>query len=109
MFGNGITESLLFLVISLLYYFFKPKKINNFFGYRTYQSKKNQKNWTIANTIASIIFLVGAMCSLVLSISLKLFTSIDSIYGFHTMFALTIIFCISIIEYKLHFTNNEEF
>ena len=109
MFGNGINESLFFLVISLLYYFFKPKKINSFFGYRTYQSKKNQKNWTIANTLASIIFLIGAICSLVLSIFLKLFTGIDSIYGFHTMFVLTIISCISIIEYKLHFINDEKF
>jgi uncharacterized membrane protein len=108
MFGNGITESLFFLVISLLYYFFKPKKINLFFGYRTYQSKKSQKNWTIANTIASIIFLMGAICSLLLSTCLKLFTSIDSIYGFHTMFSLTIILCIAIVEYKLHFINNEK-
>ena len=107
MFGNGITESLFFLVISLVYYFFNPKEINSFFGYRTYQSKKNLKNWTLANTLASMIFLVGSVCCLTLSIFLNLFSSIDSIYGFHTMLSLTIIFCISIVEYKLHFANSE--
>lgn len=48
------------LFIMLLFYFFKPKKINSWYGYRTINSMKNQANWDFAQGFCSkylIIFL----------------------------------------------------
>jgi len=43
----------LLLVISLIYYFFPPKKINSLYGYRTPRSMKNLDNWNYANKYSS--------------------------------------------------------
>jgi len=45
------------LVLSIIFYKFPPKKINNFYGYRTFRSKKNQDVWTASNTYWALLFL----------------------------------------------------
>lgn len=43
-------NGLLFL-LSLIFYFFPPKKINNLYGYRTHKSMLNEDIWNFANGI----------------------------------------------------------
>ncbi len=58
----------LIFLLSLIFYFFPPKKINNFYGYRTHKSMLNQDVWDYSNTlfnksllIYSVICFVAAM------------------------------------------------
>ncbi|APZ45367.1 hypothetical protein BW723_03205 [Polaribacter reichenbachii] len=43
------TNGLLFL-LSVIFWKFPPKKINNFYGYRTFKAMQNQDIWDFANT-----------------------------------------------------------
>lgn len=60
-------NGLLFL-FSVLFYFFPPKKVNSFYGYRTNKAIQNQDIWDFANSffnkqllIYSVISLAGAL------------------------------------------------
>lgn len=39
----------LLFFISILFFYFPPKKINNFYGYRTHRSMSHQEIWDFAN------------------------------------------------------------
>jgi uncharacterized membrane protein len=39
----------LVFLLSIVFYFFPPKKVNNFYGYRTPRSMSNQEVWDFAN------------------------------------------------------------
>lgn len=43
------TNGLLFL-LSIIFWKFPPKKINNFYGYRTFKAMQNQDIWDFANS-----------------------------------------------------------
>lgn len=62
----------LYLLISLLWIIFYPKKINYVFGYRTKTSMKNEFNWYWANFFASR-FLLAISIILCLSRTLLYF------------------------------------
>ncbi|WP_299626423.1 SdpI family protein [uncultured Tenacibaculum sp.] len=57
-------NGLLFL-FSLIFYFFPPKKINSFYGYRTPRTMQNQNIWDFANNFFNKQFLIYAGVSLV--------------------------------------------
>ncbi|MGZ3757045.1 MAG: SdpI family protein [Mucilaginibacter sp.] len=44
---------LLYLVIGVIQYRFPPKKINNWYGYRTSTSQRNQETWDEANRFSA--------------------------------------------------------
>lgn len=44
------TNGLLFL-LSIIFWKFPPKKINNLYGYRTFKAMQNQDIWSFANEI----------------------------------------------------------
>ena len=46
------TNGLQFL-LSIMFWKFPPKKINNWYGYRTHKTMLNQKIWNFANTVFS--------------------------------------------------------
>lgn len=46
------TNGLLFL-LSIIFWKFPPKKINNWYGYRTHKTMLNEKIWSFANAIFS--------------------------------------------------------
>lgn len=58
--------SLLLLLISVLYYYFQPKKINNFYGYRSRKSMKNLINWQYSNRLAAILLFRISLFNLLL-------------------------------------------
>ncbi|TCP23980.1 SdpI/YhfL family protein [Tenacibaculum skagerrakense] len=41
----------LVFLLSLVFYFYPPKKVNNFYGYRTPRSMANQNVWEVANSL----------------------------------------------------------
>ncbi len=64
---------LIFMITSLIMYFFPPKKINFIYGYRTLRSMKNQKNWDFAQKYSSftlfylsIIMVISSLLSLLM-------------------------------------------
>ena len=59
--------SILFAV-SLLFYFFPPKKINDLYGYRTIASKKSESNWKLANSYSAKIWLYFSVPSFFLAL-----------------------------------------
>lgn len=58
------TNGLLFL-LSILFWKFPPKKINNWYGYRTHKTLLNEKIWDFANAIFSKNLLIYAGISFI--------------------------------------------
>ena len=48
----------LLLVISLIFFYFPPKKINLIYGHRTSMSMKNQDTWVEANKRSALMMLL---------------------------------------------------
>jgi len=58
------------LAVGLIYKFFPPKKINNWYGYRTARSMNSQEVWEYANKLGpNLIFAGGFLSILVGSIT----------------------------------------
>lgn len=57
------TNGLLFF-LSVIFYFFPPKKVNRYYGYRTHKASQNQEIWQFANSIFNKNLLVYATISL---------------------------------------------
>lgn len=55
-------NGLLFL-LSVIFYFFPPKKINAIYGYRTNKSMQNEDIWQFANTFFTKQFLIYSAIS----------------------------------------------
>lgn len=60
----------LLFVFSIIFYFFPPKKINAFYGYRTNRSMKNNTIWQYANTFFTKQFLLYSAISFIASLAL---------------------------------------
>ena len=66
---------LLYLIIGAIQYRFPPKKINNWYGYRTSTSQKNQETWDEANRysakymikIGVIVIVIGFITTAILN------------------------------------------
>ena len=90
------------LIISVIYYFFKPKKINSFFGYRTQKSTKNINNWNLANNISSKLLLIYSICIFVVSAVLLIVNQEKYIYStFIISFLCFVAFLIFYVEKRL--------
>jgi uncharacterized membrane protein len=50
--------SMMIIAIGLIFKLFPPKKINNFYGYRTTISMKNQTSWDYAQKIGAFGFII---------------------------------------------------
>jgi uncharacterized membrane protein len=58
------------LLLSLIVFFFPPKKINSLYGYRTYRSMKNEDVWNFANQQFNAAFVRYASIGFVAAIIL---------------------------------------
>lgn len=63
-----LAPSLIFFLIWLLWRFLPAKKINMFYGYRTFQSMKNQTMWDAAQRYSSLLFRKMSLVMLVIGI-----------------------------------------
>lgn len=88
-----IFVSLFILLIGVLFKLFPPKKINGFYGYRTFSSMKDIKSWNYAQKIGAYSFIIIGLIYLVIGLLFLLFNysnnSIEMIiflFGFCVMF-----------------------
>jgi len=74
---NGLTTTagicgLVFIAVSVIMFYFPPKNINHFYGYRTSKSMQSQKHWDFAQRYSSVLMLragiVLAMLALIYAI-----------------------------------------
>ena len=90
------------LIISVIYYFFKPKNVNSFFGYRTQKSTKNINTWNLANNISSKLLLIYSICIFVVSAILLIVNKEKYIYStFIISFLCFVAFLIFYVEKNL--------
>jgi len=99
-------NGLLFL-LSIIFYFFPPKTINSFYGYRTNRTISNDGIWKFANTFFSKQFLIYATISLFAAI---LFVAISKNVSWQPMAIMLLSLAVSVIktEQELNKNFNEE-
>jgi uncharacterized membrane protein len=68
------TNGLLFL-LSVVFWKFPPKKINNLYGYRTHKAMQNNTIWNFANTVFNKNLLIYAGVSFLAGLILANFSS----------------------------------
>jgi uncharacterized membrane protein len=83
---------IILLVLSLVFKFFPPKKINYWYGYRTTRSKLNQKNWDRAQQLSSSLLLTVSL--LMVIIQIIVFYFVPAVYPIN--FILLLVWGISI-------------
>ena len=95
--NTGILTSILLLIISILFYLFPPKKINNLYGYRTMKSMSSIENWRVSNKYSSKGLLIISIINLIIFYLLSIFVgNVDKytyliilIFEFAVLFYLT--------------------
>ncbi len=60
----------LLLLMSIIFYFFPPKKINALYGYRTHRTMQNEDIWSFANTLFNKTLITYSSISFVASLAL---------------------------------------
>lgn len=68
------TNGLLFL-LSIIFWKFPPKKINNLYGYRTFKAMQNKDIWSFANTTFNKSLLMYASFSFIAAMLLVNFSA----------------------------------
>ncbi|MCI2228572.1 SdpI family protein [Polaribacter sp. MSW13] len=94
------TNGLLFL-LSIIFWKFPPKKINNIYGYRTNRSMQNQTIWDFANTTFNQSFLIYSGISFLGSLLLANFSSKELTWQPMVLVLLSIVVCIVKTEKSL--------
>lgn len=60
---------IIFTGVGMFMFFFPPKNINMFFGYKTSSSMKNQESWDFAQTYSAKRMIEAGIITILLSIS----------------------------------------
>jgi uncharacterized membrane protein len=97
------TNGLLFL-LSIIFWKFPPKKINNLYGYRTPKAMLNQNIWDFANSIFNKNLLVYAGLSFIAALLLSSFTTKEITWEPMVLVMISII--VSIIKAERELSNN---
>ena len=100
------TNGLLFL-LSLIFWKFPPKKINNFYGYRTHRSMQNQEIWDFANATFNQSFLIYSGISFLGGLLLANFSTKELTWQPMVLVVLSILVCIIKTERALSDNFNE--
>ncbi|TVZ56212.1 SdpI/YhfL family protein [Lutibacter sp. Hel_I_33_5] len=101
------TNGILFL-LSIIFYIFPPKKINNLYGYRTHRSMLNEDIWNFANTLFNKTFMVYAGVSFLAGILFAYLATKEITWQPMVLVLLTILVCIIKTEKGISNTFNEE-
>ena len=93
----------LMFLISIIFYFFPPKKINSLYGYRTHRTMANNDIWNFANTLFNKNLLVYAGLSFAASMILAFINPdlMDSWFPMAFLF-FTLFICILSTEKELN-------
>lgn len=98
---TDILNALIFFGIAILFTFFRPKKVNAIFGYRTPRSKKNLRTWNYAQKLSSSLLLVFTGSILLLTLVLEYLNIMFNVVI--VLILPSFILTILIVEYKLWF------
>lgn len=83
-FENTIGQLLLcgavLTIVAIIMYTFPPKKINNFYGYRTGSSMKSQERWDFSQKYSSMQMAKAGVFMILLSFLGKLYPLEENIY-----------------------------
>ena len=98
-----IFVSIFILVIGILFKLFPPRKINGFYGYRTWTSMNNIKSWNYAQKIGAYSFIIVGLIDLVLGLIFIIFNNKNYTIEI-TIFLLSIVimFIVDEIMIKRH-------
>ena len=66
-------SSLIFTVIGLVFWMYPPKKINEFYGYRTTRSRNNQEAWDFAQRYSAKLLTIFGLAALIVAAAAHLF------------------------------------
>jgi uncharacterized membrane protein len=97
------TNGLLFL-LSIIFWKFPPKKINNLYGYRTFKAMQNQDIWNSANATFNKNLLMYAGFSFIAAMLLANFTTKELTWQPMVLAILSII--VSIIKTERALSDN---
>ncbi|MFT5762177.1 MAG: putative membrane protein [Polaribacter sp.] len=86
----------LLFFFSIVFYFFPPKKINSWYGYRTNKSMKNEEVWHFANTFFNKTLLQYAAISFVAALLLVFIISVKTTW--QPMVILLLTLAVSVIK-----------
>lgn len=101
------TNGLLFL-LSIMFWKFPPKKINNWYGYRTHKTMLNQKIWDFANTVFSKNLVIYSGISFLGGLVLANFVAKEFTWQPMTLVFLSVVVCIIKTEKSLNENFTEE-
>ena len=87
-------NGLLFL-LSIIFYFFPPKKINALYGYRTNKTKLNEDIWSFANSFFTKQFVIYSAISFV---SAMLLVYVKPIISWQPMALMLLSLAVSVIK-----------
>lgn len=93
----------LLFFFSLIFYFFPPKNINSFYGYRTNKTMKNETIWKFANTFFIKQFLIYATLSFVAAL---IFVSISKNISWQPMAIMLLSLAVSVIKTEQEINKN---
>lgn len=93
----------LLFFISVIFYFFPPKKINGLYGYRTNKTIQNDAIWQYANTYFSKQLIVYAAISFAFAL---LIAFINPIMSWQPMAIMLLAIAVSVIKTEQQLFNN---
>jgi len=95
-----IPISISILVIGVIFKLFPPRKINGFYGYRTWTSMKNIKSWNYAQKIGAYSFIIVGLVDFILGIIFMLFNNKNYTIEM-TIFLLSFVIMFVVDEIKI--------
>ena len=100
---------ILSIIIVILFYLFKPKKINSWYGYRTSKSTQNQEQWNLAQKYSSTLSVKLLFISLLIQLIIYKIVKNYAISSLLTMILFVLTFAIIIYktEKKLKIASNK--
>ena len=64
---------LIILVVGIVFWMYPPKKINEFYGYRTTRSRKSQEAWDFAQRYSAKLMTIFGLAALIVAAAAHLF------------------------------------
>ncbi|CAA0146114.1 SdpI family protein [Tenacibaculum maritimum] len=93
----------LLFALSIVFYFFPPKKINSIYGYRTNKAMKNDTVWKYANSFFNKQFLIYSAISFV---SAMLFVYLNPNINWQPMAIMILSLAVSVIKTEQELNKN---
>ena len=103
-----ITTNGLLFILSIIFLKFPPKKINNWYGYRTHKTMLNKNIWDFANAIFSKNLLIYSGISFIGGLIFANFASKEISWQPMALVFLTVVVCIIKTERALTDNFTEE-